>query len=413
MSDKGHKRRVRRPHLTISAAISLTILLAATGLAVLIQRTEPSTQPTGATKRTAMLVDTVTAQRGNFRPQIEALGTVQPALDIVLSPRVGGEIVERGPNFIPGGFVKKSEALLKIDPADYENALMQRRGELRSAVADLRIEEGRQEVARQEYAFLNEQISGDNKSLVLRQPQLDAARAAVDAARAAVRQAELDLERTAITAPFDAQVLTRNVNVGSQVAPGAELGRLVGTDEYWVVATVPLAKLQRIAFADGAKEGGSPARIRNRGAWPQGVFRSARVERLIGTLDAETRLARLLVTVPDPLALQPQTEGPRLLLDSLLHLRIEGRELSGVVRLNRDHVREKSKVWVMDQGKLSIRDTEIVFRDMDYAYVRSGLKDGEQVVTTNLATVTEGAPLRRREAKGTDMAKRAGGDTAR
>jgi len=36
-------------------------------------------------------------------------------------------------------------------------------------------------------------------------------------------------------APFDAQILNRSVNVGSQVAPGDELGRLVGVEEYWII----------------------------------------------------------------------------------------------------------------------------------------------------------------------------------
>jgi hypothetical protein len=36
----------------------------------------------------------------------------------------------------------------------------------------------------------------------------------------------------------------------------------------------------------------------------------------------------------------------------------------------------------------------IVFRDAQYAYIESGLKDGARVVTTNLSTVSDGAPLR-------------------
>ena len=35
-----------------------------------------------------------------------------------------------------------------------------------------------------------------------------------------------------------------------------------------------------------------------------------------------------------------------------------------------------------------------VVRDQDHVYIRSGLNADDQVVTTNLATVIEGAPLR-------------------
>jgi len=58
-------------------------------------------------------------------------------------------------------------------------------------------------------------------------------------------------------------------------------------------------------------------------------------------------------------------------------------------------VRENDTVWVMTDGKLDIRETEIIFRDAEYAYIRDGLDDGEAVVTTTLATIAEGIPLRR------------------
>jgi multidrug resistance efflux pump len=50
--------------------------------------------------------------------------------------------------------------------------------------------------------------------------------------RQALEQARLNLQRTQITAPFDAAIISRNVNEGSQVNAGDLLARLVGTDEY-------------------------------------------------------------------------------------------------------------------------------------------------------------------------------------
>ncbi len=61
----------------------------------------------------------------------------------------------------------------------------------------------------------------------MREPHLRAAQARIEAAEAAVARARLDLERTAIVAPFDAQVLTRDANLGSQVAAGAPLAAAV------------------------------------------------------------------------------------------------------------------------------------------------------------------------------------------
>lgn len=375
--------------------ICIAILLAAGGAVSAIFLTEPTAQRSSASKQTAMLVDITEVEQGSFHPSIVAMGTVRAEQEIVLSPRVSGEIIAIAESFTPGGFVEEGEVLLQIDPADYETTLQQRRSELRQAMAELDMEQGRQELARRDYEDLGRTISDQYKTLVLREPQLDAARAVVESARAAVRQAEVDLERTRIRAPFAAHILTRDAHVGTQVSPGQALGQLVGTLSYWVEATVPVADLRWIDFPAGSGSAGSPARIRNRAAWPEDLFREGRVHRLIGALESQTRLARVLLTVPDPLAHEPESAGlPPLMVGSYVEVRIEGRPVEDVVRLNRDYLRRDDTVWVNEDNLLRIRQAEVVFRDSDYAYIRAGLDPDDQVVTTNLATVLEGAALR-------------------
>lgn len=153
------------------------ILLVAGGITAFIFLTEPSASQSGATKQTAMLVETVGVQRSTFQPTIVATGTVQPSKDIILSPRVSGEIIRLPEAFTPGGFVKKGEVLLQIDPADYRNTLQLRKSDLRQAVADLEIEQGRQDVARQDYELVDDMVSLENTDLVLREPQLNSVKA--------------------------------------------------------------------------------------------------------------------------------------------------------------------------------------------------------------------------------------------
>ena len=365
------------------------------GITTLIFSTEPTATRGGATRQTAMLVDVTEVQRDTYRPVIQAVGTVVPSQDITLSPRVSGEIIERSPSFTPGGYVEKGDTLLQIDPADYRNTLQQRRSELNRALSDLKVEMGRQEAAMEEYRLYGDTLSEQNRSLVLREPQLESVKASVQSARAAVEQAELNLQRTTIRAPFDAQILDRNVNVGSQVAPGDDLGRLVGVDSYWVEASVPLSKVRWLNFSEDGGQRGSEVRVRNRTAWPEGEFRRGYLDQLVGALEGQTRMARVLVTVPDPRGYQSGSANrPSLMVGSFVEANMEGKELAEVVRLDRDYLREDETVWVMHDGKLQIREVDIVFQDARYAYISSGLQDGDQVITTNLSTVTEGAPVR-------------------
>ena len=202
----------------------------------------------------------------------------------------------------------------------------------------------------------------------------------------------LDLERSCVIAPFDAQILNRSVNIGSQVAPGDELGQLVGVKEYWVMAAVPVRSLRWVQFPDSENRG-STVTLRDPDVWGPETERKARVTRLIGTLDQQTRLARVLITVPDPLG--QESDAPPLILDTLIEARIEGQPIEDVVRLSREYVHERDTVWVMKDGELEIRETDIVFRDAENAYIQSGLASGEEVVITTLATVADGVGLRK------------------
>lgn len=392
MDDASRPQR-RRSWLGImgNALACLGILGASAAAIVVINRTEPTAQQIDTKRKSAALVDTVKVQRGTHSPRIVVLGTVQPAQDIMLSPRVRGQVLELSPEFVPGGMVREGDLLLRIDPADFENAVSIRESELHQVEASLEIEDGRQSLAKKELALLGESIDETNRALILRKPQFASIKSQVNAAKAEVQRAKLDLERTRIVAPFDAQILSRSVNVGSQVGPGDELAQLVGIEEYWIMVAVPVRSLRWVQFPVGDQPG-SAATLRNTDAWGPDVQREARVTRMIGTLDQQTRLARVLVTVDDPLA--QGTDAPPLILDTLVEVTIEGKPIDNVVRLKREYVHDRDTVWVKKDNKLEIRDTTIVFRDAEYAYIRSGLESGDEVVTTTLATVAEGIGLR-------------------
>jgi len=378
---------------------TLAIIAGIFGLAIAVVAvtflTEPEAERTGAVRESAMLVQTTAAEMGTWQPRLRASGTVEPARDIMLRPRVSGSVQSVADAFTPGGRADEGEVLVRLDPADYENALAQRRSELQQARTNLELELGRQTVAREDLRLLSDSVRARNRSLVLREPQVNAARAQVASAEAAVDQARLALARTRVVAPFDAQILSRTANVGSQVGPGDGLARLVGVDRYWVVATVPQDRIPYLRFADDDPEQPSPAVIRNRTAWPASATREGTLRRLIGELEAPTRLARIVIEVDDPLAMDTATPNrPPLLLSSFVEVELLGRPVENAVRLTRDLVRNDDTVWVMEEGELQIRDVEIALRDAEYAYVTAGLADGDRIVTTDLATVVEGAPLR-------------------
>lgn len=378
--------------------ISIALIAVAIGILYLINSTEPTAERETATLKRAMLVDVIEASKGAYRPVIIETGTVAPAREIQLAPQVGGRIIELHPEFIPGGFIQSGDVILTIEPDDYENRVAQRRSELIEAETELAIEMGRQEVAQRDFELLGERLPEGKNTLVLREPQLAAAQTGVDAAKTALKQAEIDLKRTKLRSPFDAQILNRMADLGSQVSNGMPVAEIVGVEKYWVIATVSPSKLPFIAFPKG-DETGSEVRLIKRGASRNGGERSGRLFRLIGELESNTRLARVVIEVDDPLSRRPESADlPPLLVGEFLEVRILGKELKDVIRLPIDYLRKNDTAWIMSaEDKLEVRELDIVFKDNAYAYVRDGIADGERVVTSSLSRVTPGADLRTEE----------------
>ncbi|WP_425391713.1 efflux RND transporter periplasmic adaptor subunit [Ekhidna sp.] len=369
--------------------LSIVILLILTGgVTFYIFSTEPEAETEGATKQSAMLVEVTRAEQGDFRPIIKATGTVQAARDINLSARVSGEIISISQKFVPGSFVKKGDVLVQVDPADYRNTVLMMESNLESAQAQFKLEMGQQEAAKNDYDLAEGEIPINNKGLLLREPQLNTAKANVKAAEAQLAQAKLDLQRCTIRAPFDAQVVSRAANVGSQVAPGNMLGRLVGTREYWLTLNVPMAKINWLDIPSENEDANPNVKLTN-SSWAEGQYRMGALYRMIGTLTDQTRFAQVIVRIDDP------TKGkPRIIIGSFMEAEIPAQQLNDVVRLNRDYLRKDQTVWVKNGNELSVKEVEVAFLDEKYAYITKGLTGDDQIITTSLSTVVEGSAVR-------------------
>jgi len=415
----------------------LTILGTAGGISAywLTHKPHAKRRPT---QTKAILVEVRQVHPRQEQVVIQAMGTVVPARSIELGSRVRGEIVEVSPRFMPGGRFNAGDLMVKIDPNDFDlavrlqraqvskasatvaqavSAIAQQQAALIKAKSALALEMGRQSAALGEYKLLGKTVKPEDEALVLRKPQLKEAQANCDSAEAAVQaskalrdaakasqaastvaleQAQLDLKRTEVRSPFNAMVRTRNVNLGTQVTVGLSLASLVGTDEYWVEVSIPLDELKRIRIPDFNSATGSQVRVYHAGAWGPGTYRMGEVTRLMSEIEPQGRMARLLVTVADPLDLKtsPQTRRP-LILGSYVRVELVGRKLSNVVPVERTAVREGNHVWVMGaDDKLEIREVKIAWSGNDHVCVSQGLAAGDRLIVSDLAGAVQGMPLR-------------------
>jgi RND family efflux transporter MFP subunit len=366
---------------SIIATICIILLAGALIANIIIVKTAPKAEKKRPPK-TAALVETQLLEASNETVLLELTGTVIPAEEVMLRAQVSGEIISMNPDFIEGGMLAKDEELLTIDPIDYELTLAAAKSAMVKAQFDLKLEMGRQDVAKREWELLKtDDASETEKELALRIPHLAASKAALEAAEASLEKAGINLARTRIHAPFNAVVLDRNVNIGSQASLQDVLAKIVGTDAYWVVVSIPLDRLRWVAIP------GSTAKVVSNG----GAIREGRVIKLLGDLEEKGRMARLLVEVEDPLCLAPANAGKKpLLLGEYVRTEIRGSELEGVYAIPRNALHEDKFIWVAADGKLDIREVEVLWRDANQTLVRDGIANGEQLIVSDLTTPIQG-----------------------
>jgi RND family efflux transporter MFP subunit len=324
------------------------------------------------------------------------MGTVKAKNEVDLKPEVSGKIISMNEHLIPGGYFKKDEQLMAIDPGNYELAAKQLASEVAKAEAELQIELGRQRVAQKEYELLGEKVEAEELNLMLREPQLESTRASLDGARTKLEQAKLDLARTIVTSPFNATVISRGANLGSSVSPSTTLASLVGTDTYWVIAPIPVSQLKWIRAGNQASGEASIARIYDPAAWGPNQYRLGKVAGLTAKIEDQGRMAEVLIEVHDPLAMQKTKEKiQKLLLGSYVRAEIEGTQIENAAIIERHLIRNGDQLWIMDdQDQLDIRKVEIAFRAQDHVVVTGGIKAGERMVISNLPSPVQGMALR-------------------
>ncbi len=381
-----------RPKLAVPIGV-----LAAGGLGFAILVGTAPDVPVSAPLKKAPLVRVVEAHPQNVRLRVTTHGTVAPRTESSLVPEVSGPVVEKSPTFVSGGFFEKDEVLLRIDARDYHVA--RERAEANLARRESEWDRDRREFARRE------KLAAQN---VASSAQLDAARtqarvseAALREARANLDQARRDLARTDIRAPYRGRVRDSNVDVGQFVNRGTPVGTLYAID--YAEVRLPVSD-EALAFLDlplfyrdeASPEGAPEVALRARFAGAEHTWRG-RIVRTEGEIDAQSRMVHAIARIDDPYG-RGDGERPPLAVGLFVEAEILGREVEGAFLLPRAALRHDDRLYVVDaEGRLRIRDAEVLQARGDEVVLRSTLETSERVVVSTLDAAVEGMTVRATE----------------
>ena len=395
-----------------------------------------------------VFVETLLAKKTNFPVIIETQGETTPRIQSKLIPEISGKVIKTSSNFFAGKFFKKGEILVEIDSRDYEIALEKAKASLLKAETVYEQEKIRtqnfktaivnaenllqqnilklkEEIARSEQALIDWKRlgrKGEPGELVLRKPQMAAAKAAVEAAKAEVekakrdlsltsaliknaeasvlsakadlKQKELNLNRCKISAPFDGRIVSKSVDLGQYTSPGNAIADIYGIHKAEVKLPVSAKDLQFMSLPEDSPNAKSHKtkvllKLPNSDISWQGIL-----DRTDSKIDSNSRQQYVIAQIDEPFSgefsLKPGT---------FVNAVISGREIKDVFVIPITAIRESSYVWLVnEESTLQKKLVTILWRNKEKAVV-SGLSDGDKICITTLTFARNNLPVQEKGSK--------------
>jgi RND family efflux transporter MFP subunit len=345
------------------------------------------------------VVNVVTAKRSRLNLEVVGTGLVKPLQEVSISPQVSGQVVYTSPRLVQSGFFKKGDVLFKIEDTDSRLVVEQAKADMVKTELELAQIQGQADIALQEWKLLNKD-GAEPYPLVVYKPQLASAKAMMSSARAKVKRAELDVERTTVTAPFNCFIRSKNVEIGQYVRVGNVVLNLVGTDQAEIMVPLALTDVAVVVIpekhsGETSKLAGSPVTVRLNIGQECHVW-NGYIDRLAGALDPASRMLDVIIVVNDPYMLKEKTvHSMPLVMGSFVNVEIEGREYDDVVKIPRAALRDGSTVWIATaDSTLQVRKVSVLRRNQDNVVIHGGLEGGEKVILTPLRGASPGMKLR-------------------
>ena len=375
-SDESNKRNLFIP-IIIVIGVTLALLF-------LMNKLKPSEQEKDD-EVIVPTVETISIEPIDYIIPIKSEGMVMPQISISFASEITGKIIAISENFSNGGKFKKGDILVEVDPKDYELAITRAQANVASAKANLELEQAKSDLAKDDWKKYGKK--GKPSTLNLNLPQVASAQAALDGARADLKLAQRNLEKTTVMAPFDGVIFSKSVDVGQFVNTGMSLAMIASTE----VAEIRVALSDQQLVESGLNDSIGNVQVSIGSEEINGIKWQGKVKQIEAQRDSRTLMNYVIIEVEQPFLQQEMA----LRFNTFVTVEFAGETLLGVYPINREFMLLNNRLKVLDSDmRLVIQDVEVVFSNDENFYISDGINANNQVITTQLPNIKVGSQLK-------------------
>jgi len=318
---------------------------------------------------------------------VRSKGIVQAKVQLDIVSQVNGLVIEVADPLGSGVSFETGTVLVKLEDSDYSNNLILARSKVARAFKDLAIEKSKAKLAAKEWRDTGDKEAND---LFLRKPHLVAMRAELESLKAQARQAEIELSRTVIVAPFDGIVNKMHTNVGQYVTVGTPLLTVFDSSIYHVRLPITSRQMRKLNLTgnDLSTNELQDIVVRFNGNFAgKAQNLNGRLLRLEADINATSRFYYLVAEIES----EPNTP---IVLGSLLNAEFQGRPFSNLVKLPTSALLEGTYLQtVSSQDTITLKEVDVISHENDYFWVTASFLETEPVIADTRNTLQVGSKI--------------------
>jgi RND family efflux transporter MFP subunit len=347
-----------------------------------------------------------------------------------LVAEVRGQIVDIDPSLEEGSYIQRGTTLIRIDPRTYQLAVSRRKVQIKQADAEIkrlqqevqnleaRIKIAKSDVtlAQNEYSRLKQLIDRKviaqsqldkteqaylaslerlqmlENQLALTDPQYEQLIAQRDMNRVLLQEAQLDLERTGIMAPFDGWALEKAVEKGQHVNAGQYLGKIYNAGELEIEVRIPVKDFKWLPDTMDVNPSADADIIFTSGE-TQYIWKG-HVTRIKAQMEEKTRTIPVIVEVDETLTAATTDGSLRLRPGMFVNVKMKGRKINPAYVLPRYVVYPENVVYTVQENRIKIKPVNILRSYKETVIIDGGLSDGDLIIKSPISSATEGTRVR-------------------